>query len=47
MLFRTQQEAEGGLGIDPHQDGIAPLEDLIEEANADAGEVVRWLILRA
>ena len=40
MLFRTQQEAEGGLGIDPHQDGIARLEDLIEEANADAGEVV-------
>ena len=40
MLFRTQQEAEGGGGIDPHQDGIARLEDLIEEADADGGEVV-------
>ena len=40
MLFRTQQEAEGGLGIDPHQDGIARLEDLIEEADVDAGKVV-------
>ena len=40
MLFRTQQEAEGGLGIDPHQDGIARLEDLIEEADEDGGEVV-------
>ena len=28
------------MGIDPHQDGIARLEDLIEEADADAGEVV-------
>ena len=40
MLFRTQQEAEGGFGIDPHQDGIAPLEDLIEEVDDDGGEVV-------
>ena len=40
MLFRTQQEAEGGGRIDPHQDGIARLEDLIEEADEDAGEVV-------
>src|SRR5208337_2129544 len=40
MLFRTQQEAEGRGGIDPHQDGIARLEDLIEEADEDAGEVV-------
>ena len=40
MLFRTQQEAEGGLGIDPHQNGITPLEDLIEEADDDSGEVV-------
>src|SRR5271157_774322 len=40
MLFRTQQEAEGGFGIDPHQDGIARLEDLIEEADEDGGEVV-------
>ena len=40
MLFRTQQEAEGGLGIDPHQNGIVRLEDLIEEADDDGGEVV-------
>ena len=40
MLLRTQQEAEGGLGIDPHQDGIVRLEDLIEEADDDGGEVV-------
>ena len=40
MLFRTQQEAEGRGGIDPHQDGIACLEDLIEQADEDAGEVV-------
>src|SRR5208337_4129985 len=40
MLFRTQQEAEGGLGIDRHQNGIARLEDLIEEADDDGGEVV-------
>src|SRR5208337_1913601 len=33
MLFRTQQEAEGRGGIDR-------LEDLIEEADEDAGEVV-------
>ena len=31
MLFRTHQEAESGLGIDPYQDGIACLEDLIED----------------
>ena len=40
MLFQTQQETEGGFGIDPHQDGIAGLEDLIEQADEDAGEVV-------
>ena len=40
MLFRTQQEAEGRGGIDPHQDGIGRLEDLIEEADEDGGEVV-------
>ncbi len=40
MLFQTQQEAEGRGGIDPHQDGIARLEELIEEADEDAGEVV-------
>jgi hypothetical protein len=40
MLFQTQQEAEGRGGIDPHQDGSARLEDLIEEADEDAGEVV-------
>ena len=40
MLFRTQQEAEGRGGIDPYQDGIGRLEDLIEEADADGGEVV-------
>jgi hypothetical protein len=40
MLFRTQQEAEGRGSIDPHQDGIARREDLIEEADVDGGEVV-------
>ena len=40
MLFRTHQEAEGGLGIDPYQDGITRLEDLIEEADADGREVI-------
>src|SRR5208283_786451 len=40
MLFLTQQEAEGGLGIDPHKDGIARLEDLVKEADEDGGEVV-------
>ncbi len=40
MLFRTQQEVEGRGRIDHHQDGIARLEDLIEEADADAREVV-------
>ena len=40
MLFRTQQEAEGGLGIDPHEDRIVSLEDLIEKTDVNAGEVV-------
>ena len=40
MLFRTQQEAEGRGSINPHQDGIVRLEDLIEEADVDGGEVV-------
>ena len=40
MLFRTQQEAEGRGGIDPHQDGIGRLEHPIEEADEDGGEVV-------
>ena len=40
MLFRTQQEAEGGFGIDPHEDRIAGLEDLIEKTDENAGEVV-------
>ena len=43
MLFRTHQEAEGGLGIDPYQDGIA-LEDLIEETDADGERSYCWLI---
>ena len=40
MLFLTQQKAEGGLGIDSHQNGIARLEYFVEEADLDAGEVV-------
>jgi len=40
MLFRTQQEAEGGGRIDPTKTGSRRLEDLIEEADEDAGEVV-------
>ena len=47
MLFRTQQEAEGGLGIDPHQDRIAGLEDLIEKTDENAGEVVLLVGSRA
>jgi len=40
MIFQAQQKAEGGFGIDRRQDGIARLEDLVEEADADSGEVV-------
>jgi hypothetical protein len=40
MLLQTQQEAEAGGSIDPHQDGISRQEDLIEEADVDGGEVV-------
>ena len=40
MLLQAEQEAEGRGGIDPHQDRIARLEDLVEQADADGGEVV-------
>ena len=40
MLFRTQQEAEGGFGIDPNEDRIVCLEDLIEKTVVNKGEVV-------
>ena len=40
VLFRTQQEAESGLGIDPHEDRIAGLVDLIEKPDVNGGEVV-------
>ena len=40
MLFRTQQEAEGGFGIDNHKDRIAGLVDLIKQTDANAVEVV-------
>ena len=43
MPFETQQKAEGRGGIDPHQDGIARLEDRVEQADADAGEVVETI----
>ena len=38
MLFRTQQEAEGGFGIDPDEDRIAPGHSSRRPLNS--GEVV-------
>ena len=40
VLFRTQQEAESGFGIDPYEDRIAGLENLIEKTDVNKGEVV-------
>ena len=40
MLFQTQQETEGGFGIDSHEDRVAGLVDLIEKTDANGGEVV-------
>jgi hypothetical protein len=40
LIFQTEQETESRAGIDPHQDGITRREDLVQEADADAGAVV-------
>ena len=41
VLLLTQQVAEGGGGIDAHQDRVAGLEDLVMGPDADGGQVVR------
>ena len=47
MLFRTQQEAEGGLGIDPHQDGIGAWKISSRRPMRMVERSYCWLILRA
>ncbi len=40
VLFRAQQVAEGGSGVDAHEDRPSGLEDLVMGPDADAGQVV-------
>jgi hypothetical protein len=47
MLFPTEQVAEGGGRVDPHQDRIGGLEDLVVAADRTADRSYCWLNQRA